>query len=308
MPTETTNASGTGWGMNRILVVDDDSLLRRTLTRFLKREGFRVSEAADGEAAWEFLQEHETDVIVTDVKMPRRTGIELLECLREERSNIPVILITGAPDVEAAVDCMKIGAFDYISKPVKPVRLRERVLAALSHRRSQLQGAVLGTGPGDVLAGYRIVRVLGEGSAGVVCQAEKNTAGKTESFAVKILKAAGVEEARRGRMLKRFLHEAKAASRISHPNVIRFVEYGLAREESIPYLVMEYFPSPTLKDTLQTIMGRSVVDKIRIIRQIAGALAAIHAEGICHRDVKPGNVMINTDTLLALTIILTVTT
>lgn len=285
--------------MNRILVVDDDALLRRTLTRFLKREGFRVSEATDGEEAWEFVQEHEVDVIITDVKMPRRTGIELLESLREEQSDIPVILITGAPNVEAAVDCMKIGAFDYISKPVKPVRLRERVQAALSYRRSQLQGVALGTGPGNVLAGYRIVRVLGEGNGGVVCQVEKDTPDGLETYAVKILKVAGVEGDRRERMQQRFLHEAKAASRISHPNVIRFVEYGLARAENIPFLVMEYFPSPTLKEILQTILRRNVSDKIRIIRQIASALAAIHAEGICHRDVKPGNVMINPDTLLA---------
>jgi len=299
MPVETTSGNGTGWGLDRILVVDDDALLRRSLTRFLKREGFCVSEATDGEEAWEFLQKHEVDVIVTDVKMPRRTGIELLESLREERSDIPVILITGAPDIEAAVDCMKIGAFDYISKPVKPVRLRERVQAALSHRRSRLQGAALGAGPGDVLAGYRIVRVLGEGNAGVVCQVEKDTPAGLESYAVKILKVAGVEGDRRGRMLQRFLHEAKAASRISHPNVIRFVEYGLARTEEIPYLVMEYFPSPTLKDILQTLLRRNVGDKIRVLRQIASALAAIHAEGICHRDVKPGNVMVDTDTLLA---------
>jgi len=299
MPVETSNTSGAGWGSNRILIVDDDALLRRTLTRFLKREGFRVSEAADGEEAWEFLQEHEVDVIITDVKMPRRTGIELLESLREEQSGIPVILITGAPNVEAAVDCMKIGAFDYISKPVKPVRLRERVQAALSYRRSQLQGVALGTGPGDVLAGYRIIRVLGEGNGGVVCQVEKDTPDGLETYAVKILKAAGLEGDRRERMQQRFLHEAKAASRISHPNVIRFVEYGLARAENIPYLVMEYFSSPTLKEILQTLLRRNVADKIRIVRQIASALAAIHAEGICHRDVKPGNVMVDPDTLLA---------
>ncbi len=283
-----------------ILVVDDDSLVRKTLARFFRREGYDLLEAADGERAWEVLRTQAVDLLVTDVRMPGKTGIELLELLRADNSQIPVIIITGRPSVEAAVDCMKTGALDYISKPVKPEQLRERVRAILLRGGPGSAGRLPGdeAAAGEVVGGYRVLRVLGEGSVGVVCHVARTGEENGEGYALKILKIAGRTEKRRERMLRRFLHEAEAASRIEHPNVVRFVEYGLARKENIPFLVMEYFPFPTLAAEMTWLQSLGFGARANLLRQLAGALSAIHKQGVCHRDVKPSNVLFDRSQML----------
>jgi two-component system response regulator PilR (NtrC family) len=112
-----------------LLVVDDEPDLRTLYELSLMRAGYRVDTVADLQAAHEQLQPHSYDAVVTDMRLPDGSGIELVRLLanRTER----VLVITAYGSAENAVEALKAGAFDYLTKPVEPRRLREAVSAAL---------------------------------------------------------------------------------------------------------------------------------------------------------------------------------
>ena len=118
-----------------ILVVDDEPAQRALLADFLRDEGYRVAEAADGAAALARVRNGGIDLLLTDVRMPGISGEELLCTVREESPHLPVLLITAHDTVEQAVTAMQSGAFSYIAKPVNLDGLLAQVERALEHRR-----------------------------------------------------------------------------------------------------------------------------------------------------------------------------
>jgi EAL domain-containing protein (putative c-di-GMP-specific phosphodiesterase class I) len=101
-----------------VLVVDDDEALLRIMSIVLSRKGFRVETAPNGLAAMQALEKHAFDVILCDVDMPQMSGLALLETVRTRDLDVPVVLITGAPSVDAAMAAMEHGALRYLAKPV----------------------------------------------------------------------------------------------------------------------------------------------------------------------------------------------
>ncbi|KIH76911.1 two component, sigma54 specific, transcriptional regulator, Fis family [Geoalkalibacter ferrihydriticus] len=118
----------------RILVVDDEESLREVLTIMLHREGYRVDAAADGAQALACLNDKTYDLIISDIKMPRVTGFELLKHVRETAPETVMIMITAFSSTEEAVEAMKQGAYDYITKPFKNEEIRLIVRNALERR------------------------------------------------------------------------------------------------------------------------------------------------------------------------------
>ncbi|MGZ8459211.1 MAG: sigma-54-dependent transcriptional regulator [Candidatus Deferrimicrobiaceae bacterium] len=106
-----------------ILVAEDDRNLRRVLRAMLVREGYDVAEAADGEAASAWLSGRRADVLITDIRMPKMDGLALFRHARERHPDVPVILITAYGTIGDAVDAIRSGAFDYISKPFDEAEL-----------------------------------------------------------------------------------------------------------------------------------------------------------------------------------------
>ncbi len=102
----------------KLLVVDDDALIRQSLSEVLRLEGYDVDEASSGGDALRALGESEPDLVITDFNMPEVDGMQLLREIRARRPGLPVILITGYGTVEQAVEAMKAGAYDYVSKPI----------------------------------------------------------------------------------------------------------------------------------------------------------------------------------------------
>jgi two-component system, NtrC family, nitrogen regulation response regulator NtrX len=100
-----------------ILIIDDEKAIRRTLSEILTFEGFAVDEAADGAEGVKKIKDNNYDCILCDIKMPRMDGIEVLQIAHEERPDTPFIVISGHGNIETAVDAVKKGAYDYISKP-----------------------------------------------------------------------------------------------------------------------------------------------------------------------------------------------
>lgn len=103
--------------MANILLIDDEKSIRKTLTEILSYEGYKVEEAADGQEGFNMFKSKEFDAVLCDIKMPKMDGLEFLEKVKEINADIPVIMVSGHGNIDTAVDAVKKGAFDYISKP-----------------------------------------------------------------------------------------------------------------------------------------------------------------------------------------------
>ncbi|MFT6167731.1 MAG: DNA-binding NtrC family response regulator [Vicingaceae bacterium] len=117
--------------MATILVVDDDRPIRSTLKEILEFEKFKVEDAEDGQMAIDKIQKNNYDLILCDIKMPKMDGIEVLQKIQELKPEIPVVMISGHGDIETAVGAIKLGAFDFIAKPLDLNRLLVTVRNAL---------------------------------------------------------------------------------------------------------------------------------------------------------------------------------
>ena len=103
--------------MANILIIDDEKSIRKTLSEILSYEGYKIDEAGDGEEGLKKFSEKSYDVVLCDIKMPKLDGIEFLDRSKEINPDVPVIMISGHGNIDTAVEAVKKGAFDYISKP-----------------------------------------------------------------------------------------------------------------------------------------------------------------------------------------------
>lgn len=103
--------------MADILIIDDEKSIRKTLTEILSFEGYKIEEAADGEEGLKKFKEKTFDLVLCDIKMPKLDGIEFLQKAGEINPDVPIIMISGHGNIETAVEAVKKGAYDYISKP-----------------------------------------------------------------------------------------------------------------------------------------------------------------------------------------------
>lgn len=159
--------------MSTVLVVDDKEILRDSVAVALRRPGFAVVSAGDAASALEVIARKRPDVVVTDLKMPGMTGIELIERIREVDEDLPIILMTAYGTIETAVRALKLGAFDYITKPFEGDELVVSVKRAVEHARLKRENEVLraaasGSGASSVVDGEGpsgAERLVGESEA-----------------------------------------------------------------------------------------------------------------------------------------------
>lgn len=127
----------------KILVVDDEASLRLLLSKELGREGFSVDVASSGEEALRLVSEDSYQVVLLDIVMPGMNGIDVLRKFREENVNASVIILTGNASIESAIDCMKLGAFEYVRKPYSLNELLIQVDRALEHQQAMVDRRIL---------------------------------------------------------------------------------------------------------------------------------------------------------------------
>ncbi len=280
-------------GTKTILVVDDDPAMRELTEAWLHDGGYAVQTAASGREACRILDHFSSDLILTDIEMPGMSGVDLLRRVKSRFPNLPALAMTGSPELATAIECLQLGAEDYLTKPFSAERLNELIKTTLSGWGNRAGAA----GVGAEIAGYRLLERLGEGSTGIVYRAEKGG----RQFALKTLKVRPVGAADVEEIYQRFLREAEIAGRIRHPNIVSVLEYGRACNEHVPYLVMELVEGKPLKQLLGAWNNRDWQMKAALIRQIAAALQAVHDAGLVHRDVKPANVIVTPDGMAKLT-------
>ena len=120
--------------MNKILVIDDDNDMCLLLTRFLTRNGYTVSSANSGQSAITWMKKNKPDLVLCDFRLDDMTGVQLLAQIKEMYPEIPVIIITGYSDVKDAVEVMKLGAYDYVTKPLFPDEILLTIRKALTEQ------------------------------------------------------------------------------------------------------------------------------------------------------------------------------
>jgi DNA-binding NtrC family response regulator len=131
--------------MSKILIVEDEESIRRVLVRILNEEdsNFEIHEASDGKKGLESISKENFDLVLCDIKMPKIDGIELLQRTRKKNSSLPFIMLTGHGNVETAVESMKLGAYDFISKPPDLNRLLTSVRNALEKKELVTENKIL---------------------------------------------------------------------------------------------------------------------------------------------------------------------
>ncbi|WP_209404461.1 sigma-54 dependent transcriptional regulator [Pseudozobellia sp. WGM2] len=131
--------------MSKILVVEDEAAIRRVLVKILSEENnaYQLEEAEDGVKGLEAIKNNDYDLVLCDIKMPKMDGVEVLEAAKKVKPEIPFIMISGHGDLETAVNTMRIGAFDYISKPPDLNRLLTTVRNALDRKELVVENKIL---------------------------------------------------------------------------------------------------------------------------------------------------------------------
>src|SRR3954452_9902024 len=119
----------------RILVVEDDESLRRVTQAHLERSGYDSSAAVDVAQALEILHRQPQDLVITDLHLPHQSGMELLQQVRAEFTETAVVIVTAYGTIETAVEAIRLGAYDYLTKPVHPDELRALVARVLERHR-----------------------------------------------------------------------------------------------------------------------------------------------------------------------------
>ena len=141
----------------RILIVDDEESTRELFAELLQRWGYDVDQTADGHAALKIAAETRPDVIISDLVMPKLDGLALVRALREEQPDTPVVIITGKGSIDAAVEAVREGVFDFVEKPLDPARLKVILQRALEKKETLHEMQVLRRRLGQVDSGVGLV-------------------------------------------------------------------------------------------------------------------------------------------------------
>lgn len=131
--------------MSKILIIEDEAPIRRVLNKILSEENdaYLVQEAEDGLQGIELVKNEDFDLILCDIKMPKMDGVEVLEAIKKIKPEIPMVMISGHGDLETAIQTMRLGAFDYISKPPDLNRLLNTVRNALDKKQLVVENKIL---------------------------------------------------------------------------------------------------------------------------------------------------------------------
>jgi putative nucleotidyltransferase with HDIG domain len=126
----------------KLLIVDDEKSICDILTKYLEKNAYEVFAARDGRQAVDILTENNIDLVLTDIKMPGMSGVDLLKWVKERNKALPVLITTGYPTLDTAIEALKLGAFDYLTKPFHLEEIGEKIKRALESKRLEEENLV----------------------------------------------------------------------------------------------------------------------------------------------------------------------
>ncbi len=268
----------------KLLIVDDEASIRQIIKDIFEDEGNQVLEARNVAEAIHILDQTNLDLMILDIQMSGMDGLEFLEFLATRRKNFEIIMISGHGTIENAVKAIKIGAFDFLSKPLSLEKLKSTVAGALqkkeiSSTQSQDPGIT------NFLPNFRIIREISQGGFAVIYEALQVNLQKP--VALKILHA---QYRMDPAILTRFEQEAKFLGSLKHPNIVEVYDMGHLKDCS--YLSMELIRGESLDQFKKNDRKLSWTEYRELILQICDGLHHIHQLNIIHRDLKPSNILI----------------
>ena len=148
--------------MEKILIVDDEHSMRDVLSIMLKRAGYNVSVAADGEEAIAQIEKELFDLVITDLKMPKVGGLDVLKAVKEASPDSVVLIVTAYASAESAVEAMKLGAYDYLTKPFQVDEVQLIIRNALERRRLSTENVLLKR---EIASQDSLVNIIGQSEA-----------------------------------------------------------------------------------------------------------------------------------------------
>lgn len=167
---------------NKILVIDDDNDMCLLLNRFLTRQGFEVASMNTGQAAKEWLKKNKPDLVLCDFRPDDMTGANMLGIIKESNPETPVIIITGYSDVKDAVEVMKLGAYDYVTKPLFPDEILLTIKEALNADKSSMDAVKMHTSSSHEKTGDTPASSNGESKARRTGRKEQYILGNSPEF------------------------------------------------------------------------------------------------------------------------------
>ena len=263
----------------QIIIIDDEFFVLKSLKRNINAfdQSIEVDLSSSVEEALTKLSINQYDCIISDLNMPNQGGLALLKYLQLHKINIPLIIMTGCPKAESAVECMKTGAADFISKPFSAETLIEKVNEHVGGKKTWNEGYQLGD--------YSLKELISETASSIVFTAEESSSDKT--YAIKALKNEDLGISKTA--YRRFEREIETLSKLDHPNIVKIIKCGLS-EFGIPYIVMPYIKGNSLHQEIDSLSESDFLD---ILISLTETLSYIHSNNIVHRDIKPENIIIS---------------
>jgi CheY-like chemotaxis protein len=267
-----------------ILFVDDEPTIRLAVGDALRAAGHDVTLASDGAEALAETRTHLFDAVVTDVRMPNMTGIELFRRLRMEAPATDVILMTANAEVSDAVDALKNGASDYLIKPFDTAELIARLAQVAKKRELWTELSRARRALSERVGPYVLEEKIGEGAMGMVYRASHVMLRRPTAVKILLNSASSIA-------IARFEREVQLTCRLTHPNTIAIFDYGRTHD-GVFYYAMELLDGASLDRIVETTGPMAEPRVVHFLRQLAGSLGEAHALGLIHRDVKPSNIQI----------------
>lgn len=287
----------------RLLLIEDnpgDARLVREAVRDSKDARIELDHAERLDAGLRSLAEGAPDAVLLDLSLPDASGLDGLLKVQAAAPQLPVVILTSLADEDLAAKAVRSGAQDYLVKGrVDGESLMRAVRYAIERKRAELGRLAKlvtppSTGParfdaGTTVAGrYRLERLLGAGGFGTAFLAADRLLGRPV-----VLKALQERRAATEKGKRDFLSEARVAASLEHENVVRIYDFG--HEGDTPYIVMEYADGGSLSELLDARGPLPPGECVRIMDGVLAGLGYMHSQGILHRDLKPGNILLSGD-------------
>ncbi len=299
--------------LGSILVVDDDDQVRDTFRRLLAGLGYDVDSADDGADAIPKIKARSFDLVITDLDMPQVDGMDLLESIKAAEVDTDVLLISGAGSIAMAVLAVKLGAVNFIEKPVTPEKLKSEVRKIFRARRARLDSGELPTAagarrssaaasepptplgaprPSSKIGRYLVTRTLGVGGMATVYECFDPLLQRV--VAVKTLDRAHARElGNLDLVVERFRREAQAIGKLSHPNIVAIYDFGEDESHHTMWLAMERVEGRSIRQILSGTGPFPFLRALKVVYQVIDGLEYAHRHGVIHRDVKPPNILVS---------------
>ena len=269
----------------RVLIVDDDEGILNLLSDVLKTK-YIVKTSSSSEEALHIMMNNKFDVMILDIFLPVMNGKDLVKYIKKHFQDTPIIMISGKPSLDLAVELTKAGAIDILEKPIDMNKLFEKIEHAISNKEAT-QYTHENKCISHIPEAFHINKIIFNSVYSMVVKVTRDD----KVYAMKVLKYENYDKNYRKR-IKRFFREAEIMCELSHPNILKIHEFSF-NHGTDPYILMDYIPNSSLDESI--IVSMDMQRKFQTVYKIADALCAIHHLGILHRDIKPSNIMIGSD-------------